>query len=283
MSQPARISRTRDSLGTVSTLQRLSDGRCVLGHRSLEEPASSSGAHVVSLVLAARDDERRRLARDLHDGLQQDLVVLRMRLSLLGERGDINLSAANSSPVKVWDELTSDVDQMIGHLRDLANTVFPPSLIDRGLTSALRSYLVRVPIEIELSCDPDPLPRLSPEIEVSSYFLVLEAVTNALKHARASRIEISVRLDSDGLEVRVADDGRGFELGHEGQGGRGLKNMSERVNGLGGYLQLSSEPGSGTEVLAWFPIDRAETGGGEPAEAESGHEQARGAPALSMR
>ncbi|MGH2707321.1 MAG: sensor histidine kinase [Actinomycetota bacterium] len=283
MNQPARTSRTGDSLGTALTLQRLSDGAHALGCRSMGEPASFPGAQVVSLVLAARDDERRRLARDLHDGLQQDLVVLRMRLSLLSERDEISPSELSPSPVKAWGELARDVDQMIGRLRNLANAVFPPSLIDHGLTAALRSYLARIPLEFELSCDPDPLPRLSPEIEVSAYFLVSEAVTNALKHARASRIEISVRLDGDGLEISVTDDGRGFESGQEGQGGRGLKNMAERVNGLGGHLQLSSEPGSGTEVHAWFPTGRVEAGAEGPAGTGSGHEQVGGVSTLPRR
>ncbi len=214
-----------------------------------------------SLLLAARDDERRRLARDLHDGLQQDLVVLRMRLSLLSERGD-----ADPFPVEVWDGLARDVDQMIGRLRDLSNAVFPPALIDRGLTAALRSYLVQIPLSVELVSYPDPLPRLSSETEASVYFLVLEAVTNALKHADASRLELSVRLGSDGLEVRVADDGRGFELSPE-RGGRGLENMAERVEGLGGYLRLSSEPDVGTEVWAFIPIGRE-----MDSQAPSGHE-----------
>jgi signal transduction histidine kinase len=280
--QSAVMSRTRDPSGAGLTIQRLSDGRHVLQHRSTGELASYGNAQVVSLVLAARDDERRRLARDLHDGLQQDLVVLRMRLGLLAERDDIGGLAVGSSPARVWDELARHVDQMIGRLRELANTVFPPSLIDRGLSFALRSYLARIPLEIELSCDPDPFPRLSSEMEANAYFMILEAVTNALKHARASRIEISVRLDDGGLEVRVADDGRGFEPGSEGRGGRGLRNMAERVNGLSGHLQLSSEPGEGTEVLAWFPIPRAEADAPGPGEPRSGSEQARGAPVLSM-
>ncbi|MGH2770664.1 MAG: sensor histidine kinase [Actinomycetota bacterium] len=218
--------------------------------RSLAGIESRIEHQTTSLLLAARDDERRRLARDLHDGLQQDLVVLRMRLNLLNEKGD-----ADSFPLQIWDELARDVDRMIGRLRDLSNAVFPPALIDRGLTAALRSYLVQIPLSVELANYPDPLPRLSSETEASVYFLVLEAVTNALKHADASHLEISVRLGSDGLEVRVADDGRGFELSLE-RGGRGLKNMAERVEGLGGYLRLSSELDVGTEAWAFIPIGR---------------------------
>ncbi|MGH2706713.1 MAG: sensor histidine kinase [Actinomycetota bacterium] len=207
-----------------------------------------------SWVVAARDEERRRLGRDLHDGLQQDLVVLRMRLGLLGEGAGDDREAEEARR-----QLAEEVDQIIQRLRELAHTVFPPTLIDRGLTAALGSHLTKIPVLTKLASDPDPLPRLVPEIESSAYFVALEAVTNALKHAEASRLEVSMRLAAGVLEVRVTDDGRGFEIRdlRERRGG-GMGNMSERVHALGGVLGVRSEPGFGTVIRAQFPAKEAD-------------------------
>lgn len=211
---------------------------------------------ISSLILAVRDEERRRLAQDLHDGLQQQLVVLRMRLGALSETALLEPRAK-----VVWEELKEEVDSIIERLRELSRDTFPPILADRGLAAALRSYLGRFILPVRFFSNPDPLPRTSPEVEASAYFIVLEATTNALKHAAASQLEISLELEGDFLEVRVKDDGRGFDPNAK-RDGRGLGNMWERARALDGDFFIFSRPGRGTEILARLGIDRANVGDG---------------------
>ena len=199
-------------------------------------------------IVAAEDEERHRLARDLHDGIQQQLVVLRIQLGML-EDGAFAQGGA------VAQQLGEQLDRAIEQLREVTQDLYPSILIDRGLAAALRTYVGRLPVSARLRCDPDELPRLTPEIESAAYFLVCEALTNALKHAAASTIEVSLRLRAGWLAVRVADDGRGFPAG-DGRRGGGLQHMKDRVVAFGGVLDIDTSPGSGTSVTATFPDRR---------------------------
>jgi len=193
-------------------------------------------------IVAAQDGERRRMARDLHDGLQQQLVVLRMQVGMLEDGpGDSGLS-----------RLGEQLDSVIEQLREVTHNLYPSILVDRGLTAALHSYVGRLPVSVRLTCEPETFPRLPPQLESAAYFLLGEAVTNALKHAGASTIELNLTLAEDWLHLSVADDGHGFVL--DGQGRRGgLLHMDDRVRSFGGTLSITSAPGEGTRVSASFP------------------------------
>ncbi len=192
-------------------------------------------------IVAAQDEERRRLARDLHDGIQQQLLVLRLRLGL-AEDGAEALAG-----------MEGELDRTIEQLREVSHGLYPPILRDRGLVSALHSYAGKLPVGSRIEVSPDPLPRLPPEVESGAYFLILEAVTNALKHAEASELAITLAQDDGELVVRVADDGRGFDVaGAERHGG--LISMEDRVRSFAGRLRITSEPGQGTMVEATFPV-----------------------------
>lgn len=200
-------------------------------------------------IVAAQDEERHRLARDLHDGIQQHLVVLRMGFGLASE-------AAQRAPHDVprsLETLSAELDAVIERLREVSHDLYPSILVDRGLAAALRSLLSRVPLPASLVCRPDPLPRMPPEIESGAYFFVSEALTNALKHAAAS--EVSVRLEVDGrwLAVDVSDDGRGFSAVPGARAG-GLLHMDDRARSFGGQFTIDSRPGAGTRVAATFPL-----------------------------
>lgn len=195
-------------------------------------------------IVAAQDGERHRLARDLHDGLQQQLVVLRMQVGMLEDGGD---DVAR---------LGGQLDSVIEGLREVTHDLYPSILVDRGLTAALHSYAGRLPVSVRLACEPEDFPRLVPELESGAYFLLGEAVTNALKHSGASTIDISLSLADGWLRVSVADDGRGFAV-DEGRRRGGLLHMDDRVRSFGGTLAITSTPGAGTEVVAEFPV-RAE-------------------------
>lgn len=191
-------------------------------------------------IVAAQDGERHRLARDLHDGLQQQLVVLRMQVGML-EDGDENV-----------DRLGQQLDSVIEQLREVTHNLYPSILVDRGLTAALHSYVGRLPVSVRLACEPEDFPRLPVELESGAYFLLGEAVTNALKHSGASTIELGLALGDEWLHVTVADDGQGFVVEETRRRG-GLLHMEDRVRSFGGTLVITSAPGQGTRVVAGFP------------------------------
>jgi signal transduction histidine kinase len=192
-------------------------------------------------IVAAQDGERHRLARDLHDGLQQQLVVLRMQIGML-EDGDDNVA-----------RLGQQLDSVIEGLREVTHNLYPSILVDRGLTAAVHSYAGRVPVSVHLTCQPEDFPRLPVELESGAYFLLGEAVTNALKHAGASTIRIGLSLGEAWLHVSVADDGDGFVVEESRRRG-GLLHMEDRVRSFGGTLDITSAPGAGTRVVAGFPL-----------------------------
>jgi signal transduction histidine kinase len=191
-------------------------------------------------IVAAQDGERQRLARDLHDGLQQQLVVLRMQVGML-EDGDENVG-----------RLGQQLDSVIEQLREVTHDLYPSILVDRGLTAALHSYVGRLPVSVRLVYEPEDFPRLPVELESGAYFLLGEAVTNALKHSGASTIELGLVLRDEWLHVTVADDGQGFVVEESRRRG-GLLHMEDRVRSFGGTLEITSAPGDGTRVVASFP------------------------------
>jgi signal transduction histidine kinase len=200
-------------------------------------------------IVGSQDAERRRLAQDLHDGIQQQLVVLRMQVGAARGR----LTAAPEDVAAVTDELGGSIDEILTQLRATGQQLFPAILRDRGLEGALFSLAGRAAIPLEITLRPDPLPRVDEAVETNAYFLVSEAVTNALKHARASVVTIEAQVDGSTLSVRIEDDGRGFVPGTEDHSG-GLVHMRDRVQALGGALRLHTGPGQGTVVEADFPL-----------------------------
>lgn len=207
-------------------------------------------------IVTAQDEERHRLARDLHDGIQQQLVVLRMQLGMLEDGGGFDPKAC-----RALEDLGRQLDGTIEQLREVTHNLYPSILVDRGLAAALRSYIGRLPVTTRLTCSPEQFPRLPLGIESGAYFLLGEAVTNALKHSGASEIAIDLSLRNGQLELAITDDGRGFVVGDEAGGGGGVLHMHDRVRSFGGHLTIASKPGHGTTVRAALPVDAfADTG-----------------------
>jgi signal transduction histidine kinase len=199
-------------------------------------------------VVGSRDRERQRLAQDLHDGIQQQLVVLRMQVGAGRARVRRDPEAIDA----VAEGLAGSIDAVLDDLRATAQALYPSILRDRGLGGALPSLAARSAVEIEIVLHPDPLPRLDEDLEANAYFLVCEAVTNAMKHAgEGCRIVVELRADAKALHLEVTDDGRGFEPSEVGH--RGLQNLRDRVNALEGTLQVLSAPGEGTSIRALLP------------------------------
>jgi signal transduction histidine kinase len=194
-------------------------------------------------LVDAGNEERRRLERDLHDGAQQRLVALSMKLRLLAPRIRSDPDAAEVLVAAATAELALSVDE----LRQLAHGIHP-AVLDHGLTVALESLVGRSTLATALSIElPDRLPHA---VETAAYFVVAEALTNVAKYAQASAVNVRVCRGIDGAVVRVSDDGIG---GADDARGSGLRGLADRVEALDGWLRVSSPSGEGTTVTAVIP------------------------------
>jgi signal transduction histidine kinase len=199
-------------------------------------------------ILAAADDERRRIERDLHDGGQQRLVALRIRLQLAEELMKQDPTQARN----MLHLLGGEVDAALDELRSLAAGVYPSLLAARGLPDAIRTAALQSPVPALVEVD--GADRYSQEIETAAYFCCIEALQNVAKHAPdATSVSISLSRNGDlGFEVR--DDGPGFPVA-DGITGHGLVNMRDRMAAVGGELKIRSTPGAGTAVIGTIPVD----------------------------
>ena len=195
------------------------------------------------LVVAA-DEERRRIERDLHDGAQQRLVTLALKLGLAQKLvGDAPRLAA------LLAESEADARGALDELRSIARGLQPPVLAELGLGAALTALARRAPLPV--SVEQAPAERFPATLESAVFYVAAEALTNVAKHARASRAVLAVRREGARLVVTVADDGRG---GANPRGGTGLRGLTDRVEALRGTLDLTSAPRRGTTLRAEFPL-----------------------------
>jgi signal transduction histidine kinase len=198
-------------------------------------------------ILAAADDERRRIERDLHDGGQQRLVALRIRLELAEESMDLDPDRTR----RMLHRLGDDIDAAIDDLRSLAADVYPSLLAARGLSDAIRTAAVQSPLPVSVEVNGSD--RYQEEVETAAYFCCLEALQNVAKHAPdAKTVSISLNRNGD-LRFEVRDDGPGFAMNGSNPGS-GLVNMRDRIEAVGGELAIRSRPGAGTEVVGTIPV-----------------------------
>jgi signal transduction histidine kinase len=199
-----------------------------------------------SRIVEAADAERRRIERDLHDGAQQRLVALAMRLDQA--RGQ----AVGAG--EIIDAATGELLQAIREVRDLAHGLHPPILTERGLAAAVEALAEQAALPVSISISSDRLPA---EIEAASYFLVAESLTNAAKHAAATSVRVDASLSDGVLHLSVTDDGRG---GADASRGSGLVGLVDRLAAIGGTVEVDSPAGGGTRVTADIPLPATETG-----------------------
>jgi signal transduction histidine kinase len=213
----------------------------LLDNTRLVEELRASRARIAETA----QDERARLERDLHDGAQQRLMAIQIKLSLVREAQDPGERDA------LLDELEDDATAAVEELRTLAQGIFPPVLRDRGLADALRSAALRAPMAVSVRCrGRDRYPAAT---EAAVYFSVLEAMQNALKHSPAgAHLDLSLDCAGAGVSFAVADDGTGFDVELHATG-IGLISMRDRMAAVGGALTISSHPGSGTTVSGRAP------------------------------
>ena len=198
-------------------------------------------------LVAAQDEERRRLERNIHDGAQQQLVALAVKIRLARTMTARDVEKAQS----LLEELQGETQEALENLRDLARGIYPPLLADKGLAAALEAQARKVPFPVEVQ--PNGVGRYPAEAEATAYFCVLEALQNVAKYAAATRVEVSLSEEDGNLHFSVTDDGGGFDVATTPKGA-GLQNMSDRVEAVGGRLEVSSTPGAGTTITGSIPV-----------------------------
>jgi signal transduction histidine kinase len=246
------------AVSNVRLTAELADRVAVIEQQAAELTASRAR------LVKSTDDERRRIQRDLHDGPQQDLVVLNLNLTLARERlrrGDPRADATLA-------EMQADLVGLLDRLREFAHAIHPPVLADQGLLVAIEAQASRLPLEVMIEADAELRGVRYPEqIETAAWYAVSEAVTNAVKHACATRLRIGLVQAGRQLSVEVGDDGRGFDPG--AARGLGLTGLADRMAIVHGELRVRSQPGRGSTVQVCIPLPvAAQPVGAQPVAAQ---------------
>jgi signal transduction histidine kinase len=197
-------------------------------------------------LVAAQDEERRKLERNIHDGAQQQLVALTVKLRLLEQMTARDPTKAAEIAAQLQDETAAALND----LRDLARGIYPPLLADEGLPAALSAQARKT--EMAVTVDAKGIGRFPEEVEAAVYFSCLEALQNVAKYARASNVRIALARDDGHLSFAVADDGVGFDPAARTRGS-GLQGIADRMDALGGTFEVVSEAGAGTSVHGRVP------------------------------
>jgi len=210
------------------------------------EQVRASRARVIEAEVA----QRRRLERDLHDGVQQHLLSLTARLSAaMTDTSDPRATAA-------FRQASEGLREVLAELRDLAHGIHPASLTRGGLGAALEEVAERLPVPARVTVPPS---RVSEPVEMTLYFVACEALANVVKHAGAGSVTVTVRIQESEVEMEVADDGIGGvtedAVTEDADKGRGLVNMRDRVHALDGEIAITSPPGHGTLLKVTIPCD----------------------------
>lgn len=238
---PATIQLGGDPVKEIDRLSR--------SFNKLLERVESERRRSSHLVLRAQEEERRRVARDLHDEVNQALTALLLRLEALTQ----DLPPEQREDVVALKQLTT---QAMDELLNLARQLRPTALDDHGLVTAIEAQVKgfgdRTGIATRLETEGDPA-SLDDERQTVIYRIAQEALANAGRHAGASRVDVSLTAVGDGAQLRVADDGAGFDPVVARRGGLGLEGMAERAKLVGGELDLRSAPGAGTEITLRLP------------------------------
>jgi signal transduction histidine kinase len=196
-------------------------------------------------IVTAAEEERLRLERDLHDGAQQRIMTIQIKLALLSDRVDERALAAE------LDEIGGDAAAAVAELRGLAHGIYPTVLRERGLGDGLRALAQSLPLPVEVV--DDGIGRFESAVEAAIYYCVAEAIQNTTKHAgTGTHVAVSLELLPGEVSFAVVDDGLGFDPGSDGSG-IGLVSMRDRIGAVGGEVEIVSSPGGGTTVRGRVP------------------------------
>ena len=198
-------------------------------------------------LVAAQDQERRRLERNIHDGAQQQLVALAVKARLARQLTEREPAKA----AEILGQIEAETQTALEDLRDLARGIYPPLLADRGLVAALEAQSRKAPVPV--SVEVDAVGRYPADVEATVYFCALEALQNVAKYAESDRTVIRLSQSNGSLSFEVVDEGRGFEPNAVATGS-GLQGMADRLAAVGGSFEIRSAPGRGTTVAGRVPV-----------------------------
>ena len=201
-------------------------------------------------LVTAQDETRRRLERNIHDGAQQDLVALAIKLGIAKSVVDDDPAEAK----ELLGELQTDTSATLENLRDLARGIYPPLLADLGLVAALNAQASKSPVPVTVEAN--GIGRFGQDTEAAVYFCCLEALQNIGKYARATQARICLQAQNGTLSFTVSDDGAGYDA-RDTPLGSGQRNMADRLAALGGRLEVRSAPSQGTTITAHLPVPAA--------------------------
>jgi signal transduction histidine kinase len=199
-------------------------------------------------LVAAQDEERRKLERNIHDGAQQQLVALAIKTRLAGSLVGRDEDKAR----EVLSQMHTEAQDALENLRELARGIYPPLLADQGLAVALRSQVGRAPLPVTVEAD--GISRYGEDVEAAVYFSVLEGLQNVAKYAEASQASVRLTHGDGSLSFEIVDDGHGFDASVMSYG-TGLQGVADRVAALGGSFHVRSAPGAGTTIQGALPVD----------------------------
>ncbi len=224
----------------------------ILGNQRLNEALEARAAELRASrrrLVEAQDTERRRLERDLHDGAQQQVVALKVQINLAEHLARRNGADGLGATLA---ELAAEAQAALEDIRALARGVYPPLLESEGLAAAIRSQAAATPIPVEVTTD--GIGRYPKDLESAVYFAAVEAMANAVKHARPTRLHVDLSATDRALMLEITDDGTGFDP-ITTPFGAGLINVRDRIEALGGILRVASAPGAGTALTASIPLE----------------------------
>lgn len=203
-------------------------------------------------MAASQDAERRRIQRNLHDGVQQEVVALSAKVGLVRQR----LRRGDPGADELLAELQRELGVLLTDIRDVAYAIHPPVLTDRGLLEAIEAQAARLPVPMAVRADPALRGvRFPAHIEATAWYALAEVLSNVVKHAGAGEVEVALRHDAGVLALSVRDDGRGFDP--QAPRGLGLTGLADRMDTIGGSVTIHSGAGTGTAISLRIPLPRA--------------------------
>ena len=251
-----------EALGALAVEMPANDPMTASKHKLVEDLAAQAGPVLRNVrlieelrasrqrLVAAQDEERRKIERNIHDGAQQQLVALAVQLKLAEQL----VGTDSDKERELLEKLGSQANSALEDLRDLARGIYPPLLADKGLAAALESQARKAAVTTTVSAD--EIGRYPQEVESAVYFCALEALSNVAKYANANSATIELSHHDGHLRFEVRDDGDGFDTGARAYG-TGLQGMADRLDAIGGSLTVESESGRGTTIAGRVPVRSA--------------------------